>query len=775
MLAVSERSKERESNGGDSIDMAFLNPTFLWFMLGGSIPIIIHLLHRQKFRRVRWAAMEFLLQALKKTQRRLQLENIILLLLRILIMVLLALAISRPFFKEAPVEALADSDTHHIYVIDNSYSMAYKKGPKSSLDLARAEAVHQFDSLRKLSEEDKVSVITMSSYPDIYLAESNKRERIKKALEEITLSHYGTSAMLTFQQISDVITRSRNKLKRVTLFTDLQRCGWDAGEKSKDFAKILGDLCKRGDTRIAIVDVATGNETDNRAIVDLRVDQKVVATKRTTSFSVDVQNWSTSSFPAVVVTLFVDGSALPQKTTPLPAGSLATLNFSHEFIDAGPHFVEAAIEPDFIDVDDHRYLALDVKDGLRGLLVDGEPGQRPWESETDFLKFALDPSGTGRFYKLDIKTTDLFLAEQLDAYDFVVLANVQSLTNDKVEKLEAYVSAGGGLFISMGNKVDKVSWNELFFKKGKGLMPAELVEIAGTGPAQERQMRRMNHVNFDHKAFGVFKKGLQHAPRDLVFYQYYKLDKVDTDAVLVADYDDPFATPLFLDKKFGDGHVIFYNNTLDGDWNAGIQGRAPFLPIMHSICEHLSARPLTNRNLFVGQPLIHVMAVGQYVKQFRLETATEGEITIAPRDPKAGETSIAIVYPMAKAMDRRPDEKLRPMDNEGLKTAGKYVLRRGDAKDDERPVSYFACNVGPRNTSPEEIVSAEGNLERIGPDELMQRYPDFKFDLIGSKTAAGSVDVQRDPSHLGWYLLGLLAGFLVIEAILAWLFGKAKQ
>ena len=45
--------------------MGFFNPAFLWFALGGLIPVIIHLLHRQKFRRIRWAAMEFLLAALK--------------------------------------------------------------------------------------------------------------------------------------------------------------------------------------------------------------------------------------------------------------------------------------------------------------------------------------------------------------------------------------------------------------------------------------------------------------------------------------------------------------------------------------------------------------------------------------------------------------------------------------------------------------------------------------------------------------------------------------
>ena len=52
--------------------MGFFNPGLLWFALGGLIPVIIHLLHRQKFRRVRWAAMEFLLAALQRTRRRLR-------------------------------------------------------------------------------------------------------------------------------------------------------------------------------------------------------------------------------------------------------------------------------------------------------------------------------------------------------------------------------------------------------------------------------------------------------------------------------------------------------------------------------------------------------------------------------------------------------------------------------------------------------------------------------------------------------------------------------
>jgi len=150
--------------------MGFFNPGLLWFALGGAIPVIIHLLHRQKYRRVKWAAMEFLLAALKKTQRRLRLENLILLLLRILIMIALAFAISRPFLRAAPIGLLEDSNTHHFIVIDTSYSMAYKKGPKTHLDLAREEADKLLDSLSsRFTENDKITVILATAFPEVYV------------------------------------------------------------------------------------------------------------------------------------------------------------------------------------------------------------------------------------------------------------------------------------------------------------------------------------------------------------------------------------------------------------------------------------------------------------------------------------------------------------------------------------------------------------------------------------------------------------------------------
>ena len=73
----------------------FFNPTFV---VGGAsliaLPIVIHLINRVRYRRVRFAAMEFLLQSQQRNQRRLLLEQLLLLLLRILIVVGLMLLIT---------------------------------------------------------------------------------------------------------------------------------------------------------------------------------------------------------------------------------------------------------------------------------------------------------------------------------------------------------------------------------------------------------------------------------------------------------------------------------------------------------------------------------------------------------------------------------------------------------------------------------------------------------------------------------------------------------
>jgi len=755
--------------------MGFLNPGLLWFALGGAIPVIIHLLHRQKYKRIRWAAMEFLLAALKKTQRRLRLENLILLLLRILIMIILAMAISRPFLSAAP-RFVQDSNTHHFFVIDTSYSMAYKKGPKTYLDLAREQADKLLDTLGpKLTEQDKITVILGSTYPEVYVVYASKLKSVKEAVAAIRPSHYGSSMYQTFLLLQKQVEESRNIDKRVYVFTDLQKCGWESPDEveAKRFGEILKKLSGMKEVKVGIYDVTPREQkpesADNRGLVRLWVEDNLVESQSFTTFHIDLYNWSAVSYPSVDIRVMVDGSHVGTATTQLPPNSPGSATLRYRFHEPGPHFVEAAIDPDHLDLDDRRFLALDVKSSLTALIVDGKPLSESVWSDAEYLKRMLSSSG---YAITGPQTAEMFTADDLDKHDFVVLCNVQTLTQDKVAKLEDYAQRGGGLLITCGDRVDRGSYNELLFRDGKGLLPAWLGE-AGGSPAeiQPRVPLTIKEFNAHHPVFAPFRSG--RGPYSLIFYQHFRLEKFDPMGVL-ATLDDPLNSPLLVEKKFGEGKVMLYTSTINNEWDAGVGGMPAFAAIVWSLAPYLSSRPLGAKNLQIGDLIQHSMTAEKYAGTFMMDTPSEGQTTIAIKRPQPDSRWFTVFYPGTSSQARQEEGK--PAVNEGLKFAGKYALvrpRTGPGGDDLL-MSYFACNLPPRTTSAEEITRCEGNLETLTVEDIRRRYPDFKFHVAEERESA-VVSESQATSRIWKYLLYLLCGFLALETFLAWYFGRAKQ
>src|SRR5437868_712576 len=108
---------------------AFISPAFFAAgVLLASVPIVIHILNRRRFKTVNWAAMEFLLRALRKNRRRLRFEQWLLLAVRCCVLFLLGLALARPLAcNQRSLASLAGQRSGlHVLIIDNSYSMAYE-------------------------------------------------------------------------------------------------------------------------------------------------------------------------------------------------------------------------------------------------------------------------------------------------------------------------------------------------------------------------------------------------------------------------------------------------------------------------------------------------------------------------------------------------------------------------------------------------------------------------------------------------------------------------
>lgn len=108
--------------------MAFLNPILLFGVLAVAVPIAIHLRNRRRVERVWWGAMRFLKAAVERNERRLRLEDLILLLLRCALVVLLALMLARPTLRESAAGVFGLSRVTAVIVVDVSGSMSGTDG-----------------------------------------------------------------------------------------------------------------------------------------------------------------------------------------------------------------------------------------------------------------------------------------------------------------------------------------------------------------------------------------------------------------------------------------------------------------------------------------------------------------------------------------------------------------------------------------------------------------------------------------------------------------------
>lgn len=131
--------------------MSFLNPLILSAGLAAiAIPIAIHLLMRRRRQPTPWAAMRFLMEAIRKRRRRLQLERLLLLAVRCLLVAAIALALGRPTIRglagDTPFGSA--SVTLAIVIDDSIASGAPDGGSVVALDRHRAMAVELLESLR---------------------------------------------------------------------------------------------------------------------------------------------------------------------------------------------------------------------------------------------------------------------------------------------------------------------------------------------------------------------------------------------------------------------------------------------------------------------------------------------------------------------------------------------------------------------------------------------------------------------------------------------------
>ncbi len=721
----------------------FLNPLLLWGVALASIPIILHLLHKRQYQEVEWAAMRFLLQAVEKNSRRIRLEQLLLLIVRVLILSLLAFALAQPFFNAASKNNSTDLPTQRIIVIDTSYSMGQRVDQFSLLDKAKSVASSITETTRP---GDTLQLVRISAIQPRAIVQQPalKAEQVLSEIEQLQLTEEWGNIPETLQTVTEMLQQEGKHVRREIYFiSDFQRESWlpASHTQQQQIHRKLEQLAESAN--LVMIDLGH-SALSNIALTNLVPREQFLSTGHVIHLQATIRNNGINDIAGAKVELFLDGRLWKTETVNLKAGAPQGIDFQVTFERPGEHFAEVRLSDDVLLVDNHRFVALPVHKELRILLVNGRPAGEPRETATYFLQKALSPStieetwtGFTRPFVIsegELPSTDLSL------YDTVIFADIGQFTKQETEMIESYARSGGSVIFSLGENVKADQYNQILYRKSKGILPAQLGNNIGNVKNPQTGYQ-FDSADLSHAIVKPFEGNPGTGLESTLTYRYTKtlLPPHDEKQTKQANVALRFANgdPVIIDSIYGRGRVLLITTSLDTRWGLWAVQRS-FPPMIHEMVKYSVSGQWQQRMLIVNESLTETFPTS------------------------ANLFSVDVVSPDKKTetISTTTTGRFPGISFENTKQSGIY---RMDFKAPLNRTKLFAVNLDPR----------ESRLEKISEKEMRQTLlPDLQF-LYMTKWQKKLSLPGHTASHSGkisqWLLIAVLC-LLLVEQLMAWRF-----
>lgn len=545
------------------MDLAFLNVTFLFGALGAAIPLILHLVRRQRAGIHVFSMVRFLASSHRAVVRQQRLRRLLLLLLRMAACALLAVIFARPFVRDQGVSIFAGTQPEAVAIlVDTSYSMGYG----NRLALARRRAAEVLDALQT---GDQVALLTFAAQAKV-VRELGPDHSVLPGLPDtrIEATFEGTNYLEALRAADDQLNGADFDRRTVYLISDFQQSGWNPRSAGWKLSPGI---------QLRMIDVWE-EQDDNTAVTGVEIPAALSGEDRMREVVVRIRNYGQTPFQDDL-TLRVNSGTTATRRISIPPRTSHVESFRQSF-EADMNAGVVTFGEDRLPVDNRFYFTVNAPAPVRVLCVEERiRPDRPTEAAyylSQVLSLRQDPP-----VSVEVRSASALSAVDPAEYDVVVSANLSALPRAAKERLTGYVRSGGSLIIGLNPAVSSDIFNSSFGE----LLPGRIESVSSPDTPRDRY-RLLTDVNYQHPVFQPFS-GPRHGDFGTVrFYGTAGLEP-DSSASVPGRFDDGSAA--FAEKPLGNGRTLLFLSTFDLSWN-DFAIREVFVPFLYECIDYLASR-----------------------------------------------------------------------------------------------------------------------------------------------------------------------------------------
>lgn len=747
----------------------FLNPLLLIGLAGVVLPVVAHLLSRRRFDVVEWGAMQFL-DVSRKTRRKMKLEELLLLLIRMSAIAMIAFAVARPWINTGFLTGYQSAGSRDlVIVIDGSNSMSRSDGMTSLHERAKRRAV---EFLETLQPGDTAAVIDARDQPLRTIASPiQDLDAVTKAIMDLPAPGGASDLQNACEDAVGILGRCSNGNREIIVLTDRQRVGWNAGSDAswKRFDEVLNFPAVRPQVWVLDVSRNISDVRRNIAVGRIELAGELTVPDFPVRFEVTLTNTGTTDVE-VPVSVLLDGQRLASMESRVAVSAKSTSTFSRSLpltgIGTKVITVEATLPDDAIPADDRSTAAVQVRSAIPVLLVDSSSALQASGQDTFFAKMALTASENQSPWILakTVKARD-FTPDMLNGVAAVILANVDSLSNDVLTALQKEIASGKGLFVCLGSNTQPDVFRDLY--QQTGFFPSVTLDRIRSASPDPNSVVTIAPYSLEAQWLERFRKREGASFLTAEFQKWWVIDRQNPAASETtsqqpdlpqttanptnqpgsdtpADGDAPSNSAtgtslleiaqlnsgdaLLLQGRYGRGATLLMTSTLDASWNT-LPAELDYVPFLHEALFQMASNRIT-RNVNLGDPIRSVLPADS------IEDAEPGFETPAKT---------------FEPVDPVPDDEEVILQTQNTNLPGLYTLKQTA---DGKPLDSFVVNYD----------QSEHQAEVLTEDDRARLIVGDRLKFVDDFEALKQLMYQNESrSELWSLLLWLFLGLLVLE------------